>query len=166
MQRFTPRGLILISTLAIAVAGLTIAALVPASRRALREWMLTHNRQIIAKTSGYLTPEGPFVNVFKIREAGQLIIEVYASPDDTGSPNLLQRLPLPETRDGYFNFMGNATNLALSDTDGDGAMDILAPTFDDQMTPRLNVFKFIRTLGVFERAIPPPSEDQAPPPSR
>lgn len=163
MQRFTPWGLTLISILAFVVAALTVAALIPSSRRTIRQWMLMHNREILAKTSGYVTPEGPFVSVFKIREGGQLLLEVYTMPDENGNPQLLQKLPLNETRDGYFNFMGNATNLAISDTDNDGAMDLLAPTFDDQMTARLNVFKFSRTLGVFERAIPPPSEDPQPP---
>lgn len=155
MQRFTPRGLLSILILAGAVVVLTLAALIPTSRQKIRSWILRDGREILAKTSGYATPAGPFVSVFKIRENGALIIEVYTTPDQDGSPKLLQKFVLNEIRDGYFNFMGNATNLALSDTDHDGALDILAPTFDDQMTARLNVFRFNQTLGIFEKAIPP-----------
>lgn len=156
MQRFTPRGLIAILVLAVAVVGLTLAALIPSSRQKIRSWLRPDNRQILAKTSGYASADGPFVSVFKIRENGVLVIEVYTTPEQDGSPKLMQKFVLNETRDGYFNFMGNATNLALSDTDQDGALDILAPTFDDQMTARLNVFRFNRALGTFEKAIPPP----------
>lgn len=166
MQRFTPRGLVLICVLAVALATLTVAALVPGSRRAIREWMLERGRHILAKTSGYITPEGPYVTVFKISEGGGLLLEVYTSLDESGSPNLLQRIPLNETRDGYFSFMGNATNLALSDADRDGAMDILAPTFDDQTTARLNVFRFNRAMNTFERIIPPSPDEPIVPPER
>lgn len=167
MQRFTPRGVLIIAVLAVVLAALTVAALVPASRNAIRRALLSEDRQILAKTSGYITPEGPYVSVFKILEEGGITIEVYTSSDDGGSPVLLQRLPLDEKRDGYFNFMGNATNLAMSDADKDGAMDILAPTFDSQMTARLHVFRFNRALGTFEKIIPPaPPEDEAAPPTR
>lgn len=155
MQRFSTRGLFAIVILAFSLASLTLAAMIPKSREAIRRWILRDQRQILAKTSGYATPEGPFVSIFKIREGNALIIEVYTSPGEDGSPNLLQKIPLDETRDGYFNFMGNATNLVLSDTDNDGAMDILAPSFDDQMTARLNVFRFNRSINMFERVIPP-----------
>lgn len=141
--------------LAAAVAGLTLAALIPSARQKIRAWVISDNRQILAKTSGYATAAGPFVSVFKIREKGVLMVEVYTTPEQDGSPKLMQKFVLNETRDGYFNFMGNATNLALSDTDQDGALDILAPTFDDQMTARLNVFRFNQALGTFEKVIPP-----------
>lgn len=156
MQRFTPRGLLTILVLALALAAVTLAALVPASRNAIRGLFMHDRREILAKTTGFATADGPFVSIFKIRESGQLLVEVYTSPDNEGNPQLLQRIPLNETRDGYFNFMGNATNLALSDTDRDGAMDILVPTFDDQMTARLHVFRFNRALGMFERLMAPP----------
>lgn len=166
MQRFTPRGVLIIFVLAIGVAVLTVAALVPSSRNAIRAFLLSTDRRILAKTSGYVTPEGPYVSIFKILEDGGLALEIYTAPDSDGNPNLLQRIVMDETRDGYFSFMGNATNLALSDTDSDGAMDILAPTFDNQMTARLHVYRFNRALGTFEKVIPPPPDAENSPPSR
>lgn len=155
MQRFTPRGLVIIFSLAGLLALTTVLAVVPPLRMKIRGFLMPDNRQILAKTSGYITPQGPFISVFKISEGGQLGLEIYTTPDEDGNPRLIQKIPLNETRDGYVNFQGNATNLALSDTDHDGAMDILAPTFDDQMTPRLNIFRYNQSLQTFERATAP-----------
>jgi hypothetical protein len=156
MQRFSKKGLALIFALAVLLALFTVAAVIPSIRFRVKEYLSFNGRDIIAKTTGYITPEGPFVSVFKIREEGSLVLEVYTTPDEDGNPRLLQKIILDETRDGYFNFQGNATNLALSDTDQDGAMDILSPTYDEQMTARLNVFRFNRATQNFDRVIPPP----------
>ncbi|HRO67211.1 MAG TPA: hypothetical protein PL182_06585 [Pseudobdellovibrionaceae bacterium] len=158
MQRFTSRGLFVISVLAVALMLITAVAIIPTLRYQVRSWVVSSDREILAKTSGYVTPEGPFVFVFKIRENGSLKLEVYSNGDSAGESTLLQKIDLNEVRDGYVNFQGNATNLALADTDHDGAMDLIAPSFDDQMTPRLNVFRFNRALNSFERIVPPPQD--------
>ncbi|MBX2987954.1 MAG: hypothetical protein KF802_08650 [Bdellovibrionaceae bacterium] len=147
----------IIFSLAGVLALVTVLAVIPPLRARIRAFFLPETRQILAKTSGYITPRGPFVSVFKISEGGSLMLEIYTTPDDQGNPQLLQKIPLNEIRDGYVNFQGNATNLALSDTDHDGALDILAPTFDEQMTPRLNVFRYNEDLRTFERASAPPA---------
>ncbi len=158
MQRFTSRGLFVIVLLAAALMVMTAIALVPSLRSQARSWVFSNGREILAKTSGHVTPEGPFVSVFKIREDGFLTLEVYVTGEDSSADRLLQKIDLSETRDGYVNFQGNATNLALSDADYDGAMDIIAPTFDDQMTPRLNVFRFNRALNSFEKIVAPQNQ--------
>lgn len=133
----------------------TTLAVVPQFRDGIKSWVFSKERVILAKTSGHVTSEGLLVSVFKIRQDGFLKIEIFRMDAKSSESTLMQVIDLPETRDGYINFQGNATNLALSDTDGDGAMDIIAPTYDDQMTPRLNVFRFNQTLSVFERATSP-----------
>lgn len=155
MQRFTPRGVVLILILAAALMAATVAAIMPGSRAKVREFLHFDDRKILAKTSGYTSQGGTFVSVFKITSQGMLELEIYTTPDEQGNPRLLQKINLNESRDGYVNFQGNATNLALSDMDGDGSMDILAPTFDEQLTPRLNVFRFNKELTMFERYTPP-----------
>lgn len=158
MQRFTSRGLLTIFSLSFLLMVVTAIALIPSLRNKVRGWAFSSERQILAKSSGYVTSEGPFVSVFKIREDGGLFLEIYTNPTPEGEPNLLQRIDLQETRDGYVNFQGNATNLALSDTDQDGAMDLIVPSFDEQMTPRLNIFRFNRALQSFEKLTPPLEE--------
>lgn len=163
MQRFTQRGLALIVILSVVLAGLIVLSLNPSGRRAVRGWLFSDSREILAKTTGYLSKEGPFVSIFKIREKDSLFLEVYAiktNDKNETHTELIQRIDLPEARDGYFNFMGNATNLALSDTDNDGTMELLAPTFDQQMTARLNVFKFNQTTQTFDRASAPNADHE------
>jgi hypothetical protein len=78
----------------------------------------------------------------KIQTADTLSLEVFESDGDSQKMKFFKRIVLPETRDAYFNFHGNATNLALTDVDGDGSMEIVAPTFDENLIPRLNVYKY------------------------
>jgi hypothetical protein len=89
--------------------------------------------------------------MFKILEDQTLSLEIYSKPNSDGTPNMIQKISLAESRDAYFSFMGNATNLALSDTDQNGTLDILAPTYDDQMTARLHLFEFNTTTQKFDR---------------
>lgn len=155
MQRFTPRGLTAIFVLAALVMIATVVALNPAWKARIKGLVFSDERQILAKTSAYLSTEGPFVSVFKIREGSQIFLEIFSSGDGQEAPKLLQKIQLAPGQDGYFNFQGNATNLAISDADKDGVMDVLAPTFDEQMTPRLNVYRYSPTLQRFELAQPP-----------
>lgn len=157
MQRFTPRGLIAIFTLATLVLGLSLLALNPSWKSKVRGVLVSEERKILAKTSAYLSSDGPFVSVFKVQEGSQIYLEVFSSENGQETPRLLQKIALSPGQDGYFNFQGNATNLAISDADNDGVMDILAPTFDDQMTPRLNVYRYNPAMQVFELAQPPES---------
>lgn len=153
---FSRRGLALIIALAAAVLLLTMATVIPEWRHRMKDFWIPGGRQILAKTTGLLTPEGPFVTVFKIREKEDLFVEVYqTASNDPSSQELLAKLSLPEGRDGYFSFQGNATNLVLSDMDRDGALDVIAPTFDEQMTARLHVFRFNRVTKSFERLSAP-----------
>lgn len=156
MQRFTRRGLILIVILSLALAVLTLIALSPQSRHNVRSLIFSNQRHILAKATGHISKDGPFVSVFKIKERDIIVVEIYTIGNgENATPRLLQKFSLDQSRDGYFNFMGSATNLALSDTDGDGYLEILAPTFDAQMTARLHVFRYSRTMGNFERVIAP-----------
>lgn len=149
-QRFSPSGLMAIVLLTVAVAAMTLISAKPSVRTTIRAFFLGHDRVILAKADGYLSPEGPFVTVLKIKDRDSLVVEVYDSKEGAET-RMIARIVLPESRDGYFQFQGNATNLAMSDTDGDGLMDIIAPTFDDQMVARLNIYKYNKETGGFDR---------------
>ena len=89
-----------------------------------------------------------------IKNKNSLSIEVY--DQDAEEMTLIAKIPLNETRDAYFSAKGNATNLALTDVDSDGALEIVAPTYDDQMIPRLNIFKYNPETKSFDRVTAPP----------
>lgn len=140
--------------LTLVAMALVTVVVVPSLRNKIKETFLRSERDVIAKVSGSLTPEGPRVTILKIKSKGNLSLEVY-SIDNANEMHLLSRLPLFETRDGYFLVQGNATNLALTDVDKDGNLEIVAPTYDDQMVPRLNIFKYNPNTKSFDRVSAP-----------
>ena len=142
------------SVLAVLAMILLTVAIIPSFRNSVKEIFSSSERSILAKVSGNITAEGPRVTVLKIRSKDTLTLEVYS--DDPGQENtLIAKIPLFETKDAYFVVNGNATNLALSDVDNDELMEIVAPTYNEQMVPRLNIFKYNRASKSFDRVNAP-----------
>lgn len=151
---FRKKEIVLMSVLAVLAMVLLTVAIIPSFRTSVKEIFSSSERSILAKVSGNITAEGPRVTVLKIRSKDTLTLEVYS--DDPGQENtLIAKIPLFETKDAYFVVNGNATNLALSDVDNDELMEIVAPTYNEQMVPRLNIFKYNRASKSFDRVNAP-----------
>jgi hypothetical protein len=158
---FQKKEIILMSILAVLAMILLTVAIVPSFRNSVKEIFSSSERIILAKVSGNITADGPHVTVLKIRSKDTLTLEVYS--DDPGHENtLIAKIPLFETKDAYFVVNGNATNLALTDVDDDELMEIVAPTYNEQMVPRLNIFKFNRASKTFDRVNAPDQIETAP----
>lgn len=142
------------SVLAVLAMVLLTVAIIPSLRNSVKEIFSSSERIILAKVSGNITAEGPRVTILKIRSKDSLTLEVYS--DDPGQENtLIAKIPLFETKDAFFVVNGNATNLALTDVDKDETMEIVAPTYNEQMVPRLNIFKYNRASKSFDRVNAP-----------
>jgi hypothetical protein len=137
--------------LLIAIAVL-IAVLVcfPQFRETVRMLFVYPERTVLAKADGDLTGKGDRVTVIKVKTFDTLALEVFFFSENESSREM-KRIVLAEKREGYFNFRGQATNLVLNDLDGDGVLEILAPSFDENLIPRLNVFEFDGDLRIFKR---------------
>lgn len=158
---FRKKEIVLMSILAVLAMVLLTVAIVPSLRNSVKEIFSSSERIILAKVSGNITAEGPRVTVLKIRSKDTLILEVYS--DDPGQENtLIAKIPLFETKDAYFVVNGNATNLALTDVDKDEILEIVAPTYNEQMVPRLNIFKYNRASKSFDRVNAPEENESAP----
>ncbi|QDK36216.1 hypothetical protein [Bdellovibrio sp. NC01] len=151
---FSKKELALMITLAVMAMLVTTVAVVPSLRSKVKSALSVEDREILAKVSGKIGAPGPRVTVLKIKSANQITLEVYDMDGPEGM-TIIARIPLNESRDGYFALQGNATNLALTDVDSDGEMEIVAPTYDDQMVPRLNIFKYNRATKGFDRVTAP-----------
>lgn len=138
----------LLSTFALV---LVAVAVVPSLRSKAKAWVFDDRRHLLATAAGRLTLDGPDITVLKVIQAEKLYLEVYKMEPGNETMALMAKLPLPENQDAFFTFQGNATNLALGDLDGDGTLEILAPTFNAEMTARLNVFKYDPESGSFDR---------------
>lgn len=133
---------LLFSVLTIAVALVTSIAVFPRWRDQVRSLVQRPFREVLAKTSGDLTGKGDQVTVVKLKTNEGIVIEVFEFSKEENAEVVLARLRLEEKRDAFMSFSGDATNLGLVDFDSDGTLEIMAPAYDENFVPRLNVFKF------------------------
>jgi len=130
-----------------------IAAVYAPFRDPLRSWYFAPFRKVLSTAQGDVFNNKSDVLVVKVETEKGLSLEILGTPHD-GQRTLLEVIPLPDRRDGYFHFRGQAANLALHDLNGDGSLEIFAPSFDEQMIPHLNVFRYNPSQGRFESAGP------------
>lgn len=144
----------LMACLGIIAMALITVAVVPSLRNSVKNAFLSANRDILAKVSGRLSADGPQITVLKIKSKNTIFIEIY-SQEESGELVLMSKIPLFDARDGHVLMQGNATNLAITDVDKDGQLEIVVPTYDDQSVPRLNIFRYNPLNKAFDRATAP-----------
>ena len=127
----------------------TVTLCFSSARQSFKDWMIPEKREILAKTQGDLTGKGEFVLLIKVKTRDELFVEVYSVDPKTNETHFLAKLAIPEHRDGYFEFRGQPTNLALADLDADGILEVIVPAFDDNLIPRLHVFRYDPAAKVF-----------------
>jgi hypothetical protein len=146
IQKTSYRYAILILILGLVATALAITNVVQPLRQVIREKILGTDRNVLGKTEGDLSGKGDYYLIAKVHSTDTLSLEIYRVKSIGSSNNkdlaFEGRMILPEKRDAYLNFHGRQTNLALTDIDNDGTLEILAPTFDENLIPRLNVYKF------------------------
>ena len=128
------------------------AALLPEVRSSIRGSVLKDYRMVISTVQGDLAGNGKELTVAKVRTREAIYLEIYV-PKEDGSQKLLERIELPDKKDGFFNFNGQATNLAIDDIDGDGQKEIIVPSFDQNMVGHLNIYRFEQATGAFQRSM-------------
>ncbi len=133
---------ILFSTLMSISIGLAAINLNDAWRTTLRDYLIPNKREILAKAMGDLLGTGRAFTVLKVKNQDNINIEVYENDVASGKTFFKGRAILPERRDGLFNYKGSATNLLLLDIDNDKALEIIAPSFDENLVPRIHIYKF------------------------
>ncbi|MGE0525570.1 MAG: hypothetical protein AB7G93_02735 [Bdellovibrionales bacterium] len=152
----TTKRWILFSVFLLLAAILVAAVLTPDVRARVQALLFKPEREILATAEGDVLNDGTAVKVLKIRDSQGIFVEVLRMAAD-GSSSLVDRVVLPDKHDGLFNFQGHVTRLAIADVDQDGRMEVLAPTFDRQLVPHLNVFRYNPQSNRFE-AFEPPKE--------
>lgn len=153
-KSITTKELSILGTLAIlAMVAITVAS-IPRLRSTVKGFFSSSSREVLSKVQARISGRGPMITVLKIKENDALHLETYKRDED-GQLVPLAKIPLNESRDGHFILNGNATNLALTDIDQNGDLEIVAPTYDEQLIPRLNIFKFNLDSETFERVNAP-----------
>ena len=144
---------LLFSVLILVAATLLAAVLTPPLREQVRERLHQAEREVLATAEGDVLNTGQTAKVVKYRSYEGIFVEVYKMEME-GHSTLVDRMALPDRHDGLFNYQGHVTRLAIADVDQDGKMELLAPTFDNQLIPHLNVFKYNSDLNRFELSGP------------
>lgn len=144
----------LFSTLIAISLALAAVNLKESWRTSLRETLLPNKREVLAKARGDLVGGGANFQRTKVKTQDNLVIEVYELDPVSKKTLFRARAILPERRDGLFNYRGSATNLLLMDIDNDNGLEIIAPSFDENMVPRLHIYKFNDQSGSLDALSP------------
>lgn len=133
---------------------LLVAAVTPSVRETIQNYFSHPGHEVLATAEGDLLGDGSVTKVIKYRASEGLYVEILKMNEKRESV-LVDRILLPDKHDGLFNFQGHVTRLAITDINNDGKMELLAPTFDNQLVPHLNVFRYNPAIGRFELFLPP-----------
>ncbi len=122
-------------------------------RTQLRQLVQNQERQVLAIATGSVLSPELQARIVKVRSAHGIFIEIYGSTTYTGYP-IMGRILLPQSRDGYFHIHGQASNLALKDLNNDQVLEIIVPSFDNQLNPYLNVYSYNPKTNQFAEYTP------------
>jgi hypothetical protein len=128
-----------IATISLALVILTI---LPSSKAFINSLILRNSRVILAKADADITGKGFKVAVLKVQTADSLNLEIFESEGLGQRLQFVKRIILGEKRDAFMDFRGRPANLAIADIDDDGLLEIVAPAFDENLIPRLNIYKY------------------------
>lgn len=115
----------------------------------LTEILRPSGQKLLSVADNKFSRNSPVRQVYKVSTPSGLMLEVYGAADKSGNRKLLETIRLPDKHDAYFNINGRATNLAFRDMNNDGSAEIVAPTYDDDWNPRLNVFTYDKDTESF-----------------
>ncbi len=134
------------------IAAIVIAVLSSISgvQKKISPLLDNQTRKILAKITSFYGVEQTQLLLLKVKDAEGIRIEIFEIDKNTSAQIFKQKFDLFQDSDAYVTIDKNSTNLALSDVDKDGQLDILAPTVDRNGNLRLNTFRFNSDLKMFE----------------
>lgn len=96
------------------------------------------NSKVLSVIRTVQIKEGLVVDIYKIKENGSIIVKFINSK----SREHFQTFSLQDSWDGYYLVNGRNSNLFLNDVDNDLKLEILAPTFNQNLEARLHILKY------------------------
>jgi hypothetical protein len=146
-QASKKKYLILLVTVAAIAA---IASSLPSVQNKFKELVFKDDREILAKITSFFGVQQNEYLILKIKDGSGITIEIYERAKGSASQAFKQKFELIQDSDAYITLDRNTTNLALSDVNKDGQLDILAPSVDRNGNLRLNSFQFNAEYNTFE----------------
>ena len=112
------------------------------------QWWKPHQDRLLASTANDIDGKGNYVKALKFKTHKGVRLE-FIQMNSQGVKQVMNKSKIPHLYDGFFEYRGESVQLAIGDIDGDGVMEIIAPTFDKNLNPYLNVYYYHKNLNSF-----------------
>lgn len=129
---------------------LAVLSALPAAQQRLQNYFQNDERQVLAKITAYYGVQQNQYTILKVRDSLGIKVEIYSVALADSQQVFKQSFDLNKDSDAYITLDKSSTNLALSDLDSDGQLDILAPSVDQNGNLRLNAFRYSTELSLFQ----------------
>jgi len=143
--------LTILSLLAVVLAAV---ALNEPLRLEFRGWMESRTRTVLAQAVGDLNGAGELVTVLKVKSLDTVALEIYRNDSENRPIRFKERVILDGSRDAAMKWKTDWTQLLLMDVDGEPGQEIIAPTYDLDYLPRMNIFKLDGQKGILQAIAP------------
>ena len=110
-------------------------------------WNSSQDR-LLSTVVGDISGEGHYFKVLKFKTRQGVRLE-FLKRRSKGMKELVREAHLPGPYNGFFEYRGRSVQLALGDVNGDGVMEVMAPTFDKNLGAHLNVYYYHENQGNF-----------------
>ena len=111
-------------------------------RKEVQSWLVPERQKLLSVVhSRDLMYDRTPIKVVKFQTPKGILLEFY-SRHQNGYHALVTRVEIPRAKDGFFDHRGQAVQLAVVDLDGDGKMELLSPTFNENLQASLNPYHY------------------------
>ena len=110
-------------------------------REQIHSYWNPNQDRLLSTVVGDISGEGDYFKILKFKTKEGVRVE-FLKYRSGGVKELVREANLPGPYNGFFEYRGHSVQLAMGDVDGDGLMEVMAPTFDQSLKARLNVYYY------------------------
>ena len=111
------------------------------ARYKIQSYLFPDKDELLSVIVGDVTGKGDYVKVLKFKTKNSIRVE-FLEQNSRGAKKLITEKNIHHPYNGFFEYRGDSTQLAMGDVDGDGVMEVMAPSFDENLTAHLNVYYY------------------------
>ena len=112
--------------------------LTPSVRKSMKNLLIGSDKQVLSQVE--MEHQGNQYKIIKVQKPGSLAVELYKKMGEEFL--FLDSHLLRDKTDAFYKFQEARYNLFLKDLNGDGQVEIILPSLDQNMAARLNIFHF------------------------